>query len=101
MCPIELVIMQPKSSYYFFSEPRPITMSRILLMRKSSTERQIRKRIFKMLRSVLILSDFSDPTYKKKLNEENQIEMEYTNLFENRTNPNNYDDDGEHKYYKL
>lgn len=39
LCPVEIVIMQPKRSYFIFNEQKPITMSRMLLLHKSLSER--------------------------------------------------------------
>lgn len=53
LCPVEIVIMQPKRSYFIFNEQKPMTMSRVLLLHKSLSERQIKKKIFKMMRPLI------------------------------------------------
>jgi len=93
--------MQNKRSYFFYSENKPLTMSRMLILQKSLTERQIKKKIFKLMRPLIQAPDIDHQKYSSmEKSEDNILELEYRTLFEDR-NPANYDEDGEHKYYKL
>lgn len=39
LCPIQLVITQPRRSYFLWSQQKPITMSRIILCNTEMNER--------------------------------------------------------------
>lgn len=76
--PIELVIEQPKKSLYFFSEQKPLTQSRVLLVNKHWDERQIKLRIFKLMRPLIQAPDISDKIKKSKPKSDDAIlELEY------------------------
>lgn len=76
-------------------------MSRILLLQKSLSERQIKKKIFKLMRPLIQAPDITDHLFALiPRSEEAVLDIEYKSVFETQ-NPNNYDEEGEHKYYKL
>ena len=51
--PINLIITQQKRSYMVFNSQQPITQSRIVLLNLNLTPREIKKRIFTLLRPVI------------------------------------------------
>jgi hypothetical protein len=64
-------------------------MSRIILCNKNMTEREIKKKIYKLMRP-LIRKSFAAT--------ETELETEFKRLFDDQSN---YDADGEHMLYKL
>lgn len=65
-------------------------MSRIMLCHKDMTEGQIKRKVYQIMRPVIMSSpdQITDA----------QLDSEYTKLFDD---PLNYDSEGEHKLYKV
>lgn len=68
-------------------------------MHKALSERQVKKKIFKLMRPFIQAPDIADQLHMPRT-EETVLDLEYKSIFETQY-PNNYDEDGEHKYYKI
>ena len=78
------MITQQRSSYMIFRTPQPLTQSRILIFNKESTLRQIKKRIFKYFRPIILQNSGVDRPERDgpDNNEDAIIEKEYKKFFE-------------------
>lgn len=79
---VELMIQQPRSSLWFFSQNKQLTMSRIVSLKKDITERKIKKRIFKILRPLIQAPEIAH-LLKGKEDEETILDLEFKHFFEN------------------
>jgi hypothetical protein len=77
-------------------------MSRVLLLHKSLSERQIKKRIFKLMRPLIQAPDITDSIKQHtSKNEDTVLDLEYKSIFESKDNPQFFDENGDTKLYKL
>lgn len=53
VCVVQLMITQQRSSYVMFKSQTPITQSRLMVLRRDLTCRQVKKEIFKLFRPII------------------------------------------------
>ena len=98
---VQLMVTQQRSSYMLWKTQQPLTQSRLLILNKNSTCRQIKKQIFKLFRPIIqgpvkAGIDRNDSEY----NEESVLESEYKAFFED--NQMEYDNENiGNPLYKL
>ena len=66
-----------------FNSQQPITQSRIVLLNLNLTPRQIKKRIFKLLRPVIQAPALNINRSHPNFSEESVLEAEFKHFFEN------------------
>ena len=102
LLPIQVMVTQQRSSYMIWKTPQPLTHARILIFNKELTLRQVKKRIFKFFRPIILntphaqMPERGGPGY----NEESVLEAEYKAFFED--GEMDYDSEGiGNDLYKL
>ena len=102
LAPVQIMITQQRSSYMIFRTPQPLTQSRILIFNKESTLRQIKKRIFKYFRPIILQNSGVDRPERDgpDNNEDAIIEKEYKKFFEDDQMDNDNEGIG-NRLYKL
>ena len=100
LVPVQLMITQTRSSFVLYRYPHLLTQSRIMVMRKDWTVKQVKKHIFKLFRPVIqgpMISgqlDRNDPNYS----EESVLNAEYKHFFEENTLENDGENIGNQLY---
>lgn len=99
---VQIMITQNRSSYMVFKGPQMLTQSRIIILNKDMTLRQVKKRIFKLFRPIVMSNRGVNVPERgsHNYNEESIIEAEYKAYFEE--NNMGYDREGiGNDLYKL
>jgi len=81
-----------------FSSPQPITYSRLLIIDKRMTVREVKQKIYKFFRSVIKTPPCKYGAQRKHVPEDKIIEEEYQYFFENKDQQSNQYESGNPLY---